>query len=71
MRRTDGRHAGGRKPLNEKLNMTKEAFYADLLNLYETHTQEELANHYKASRASISKYIKLAKDYEEGGTNAR
>lgn len=63
-RRTDGIHAGGRKPLHKKLNMTPEAFYADLLTLYETHTQEELAAHYHASRACIGKYIKLAKDYK-------
>lgn len=63
-RRTDGIHAGGRKPLHKKLNMTQEAFYADLLKLYETHTQEELATHYHASRACIGKYIKLAKDYK-------
>lgn len=67
MRRTDGIHAGGRKTLPERQKMTTEAFYVDLLTRYEHSTQIELAEHYKASRACISKYIKEAQEARANG----
>lgn len=67
MRRTDGIHAGGRTPLYKNENMTERAFLVELLERYESTTQEELAKQYNVSRQTIYRYLRRAKEVNENG----
>ena len=68
-RRTDGIHAGGRTPLYKNENRTERAFLVELLERYESTTQEELAKQYNVSRQTIYRYLRKAK--EEVNENGR
>lgn len=66
-RRTDGIHAGGRPPLYKNKSMTEKAFLVELLERYESTTQEELARQYNVSRQTIYRYLKKAKEVTGNG----
>lgn len=70
-RRTDGIHAGGRTPLYKNENMTERAFLVELLERYESTTQEELAKQYNVSRQTIYRYLRKAKEVKEVNENGR
>lgn len=63
MRRTDGKHAGGRPSLQKSKDT---AYFKNLLREYDTKTLQELADEYSVSKTTICKHIRIAREVVHG-----